>query len=105
MKKIYLSPKMSVTEMTVNTVLVSSAQISEKEALFRASCKEEGSFQRCPFNNMWCYDKQKRFNAWRETVENCAKNNVYRFFYIDGQDRCPHGYLTLCHDYKQKQWG
>ncbi len=96
---------MSVTEITVNSVLVSSARMSEKEALFTASRKEEWSFQRCPFNNMWCYDKQKRFNVWRETVERCAKNNVDRCFYTDGKDCCPHGYLALCDDCKQKQWG
>ncbi len=104
MKNVYVAPKLEVTKISVTSVLVSSV-VDEKETLFAKTCQEGWTFQRCPFNNKWCYDKQKRFNEWREMIEYCAKNNINRTFFTGSKDCCPHGYHTLCADYKQKQRG
>ena len=105
MKKIYFSPKISVSEITVNPILISSEQVSEIDALYRKSCKEGSYFQRCPFNHKWCYDKQKVFNIWRKAVEEKAKNQVNYMFCTNGEDHCPHRFTGVFADCKQKQRG
>ena len=97
MKKSYVIPNMNIVIGTAHNMLATSANDIKK--IF---CSET----RCPFNNEWCVDKQKRLEAWHKAVNYFAKNRSNVMFSTSANmfDGCPNGYKFLCGAYKQKQW-
>ena len=97
MKKLYVVPNIDVAHLSAHGVLATSAEYQKK--IF---CSET----RCPFNNEWCVDKQKRLEAWHKAVNYYAKNRSNVTFSTSANmfDGCPNGYKFLCGTYKQKQF-
>ena len=99
-KSTYISPKTIIEKISLtSSVLVFSAYPENK--------KDYGSEGRCPFNHMWCIDKQNRLDEWRNTVGIYAKEHKNYTFHTRGDmfDGCPHDYTELCAKYEQKQRG
>lgn len=69
--------------------------------------KDFTSSTRCPFNGLWCVEKQDRLDVWRNTVKSYAEQHKDYVFYTRGGmfDDCPDGYTTLCKKHLQKQRG
>jgi len=100
MKKLYVAPKICIVNVSLENMLTMSSCCGEEE-LKREKCLETC----CPFNQGWCIDKQKRFNAWRKAIKYAAENNISSVFITrpDMFSGCPHGYKSLCAGYKTRQ--
>ena len=106
-KNIYIVPSVSFIRLTTLNMVVASHAQSINEEVFEKTRQEGWTFQRCPFNNKWCYDKQIRFNEWRKAVEYFAENHIDMNIYTNSDmfNECPHGYNALYESCKQKQRG
>ena len=104
MKKSYVIPNMNIVIGTAHNMLATSANDIKTSAndIKKIFCSET----RCPFNNEWCVDKQKRLDAWHKAVNYFAKNRSNVTFSTSANmfDGCPNGYKFLCGTYKQKQF-
>jgi len=99
MKKSYVIPNIEIVRLVGTGFFATSA---EGHTIKKVFCSET----RCPFNNEWCVDKQKRLDAWHKAVNYFAKNRSNVTFSTSANmfDGCPNGYKFLCGAYKQKQW-
>ena len=106
MKNVYVAPKITLVKILPANMLVMSAvpfDDGKNASQKRDFCVET----QCPFNNEWCIDKQKRFDAWHEAADYFAKNNVDKLFFVSQNtfNGCPNCYNVLCAQHKQKQRG
>ena len=100
LKKLYVLPNTTVVTISTNDML----------AVFGCSQprrKDYSSSTRCPFNGLWCEDKQDHLDAWRNAVKSYAQQRKNYIFHTRGDmfDGCPMHYNSLCKKHEEKQRG
>ena len=99
MLKKYTKPNTTFIKISTNGILLASG-INHKK-------KDFGSSTFCPFNGLWCIDKQHRLDEWRNTVKYLSKTRSNHVFCTrdDMFDGCPIGCASLCYMHNEKQRG
>ena len=99
-KKLYILPNTTVVTISTNDMLVVSCCGQSRK-------KDFGSETICPFNGLWCVEKQNRLDEWRHAVQHVASKGENYVFFTRGDmfDGCPRYYTTLCSQHEQKQRG
>ena len=100
-KKLYILPNTTVITISTNDMLVAFGCSQPRR-------KDHSSSTRCPFNGLWCVEKQKHLDEWRNTVKAYAEQGKDYVFHTRGDmfDGCPMSWNTsLCKTHEEKQRG
>ena len=100
MLKKYTVPNTIITELSVKDIMNVFVASQQKR-------KDFGSETICPFNGLWCAEKQNRLDEWRHAVQHVASKGENYLFFTRGDmfDGCPMDRKSLCAAYKQRQRG
>jgi hypothetical protein len=99
-KKLYVLPNTTIATISTNDMLVVFGSSQPRR-------KDFGSSTRCPFNGLWCAEKQDHLDKWRDTVKSYSEQGKDYKFYTRGDmfDGCPWNHTALCSQHEQKQRG
>lgn len=97
-KKFYVSPNTVIVTISTNDMLVVFGCSQPRR-------KDFGSETRCPFNGLWCIEKQETLDEWRNAVKLYAEQGKDYMFHTSGNmfDGCPYNYTKLCAKHQEKQ--
>ena len=100
LKKTYVIPKTDVEKISVGGVMVFFCSSQPQREDYSDST-------RCPFNGLWCIEKQEHLDAWRNAVKSYAQQRKNYLFHTRGDmfDGCPLNRKSLCAAHEQRQRG
>ena len=98
LKKLYILPNTIITTISTNDMLVVFGCSQPRK-------KDKGSDVECPFNGLWCVEKQDRLDEWRNVVKSYAQQRKDYVFHTRGDmfDGCPMNRKSLCAAHEKRQ--